>query len=143
MRALAKLSQGERIVLIGGLALIVDLLVLPWHSVDLGDLDIAFDPTRTGVQEPNAAYGVVAMILASIMVLQIVIARLTPARLPGSPMLWAQVHLIAGVFVAVVLVVKLFRETELLGYGAYSGVLGGILVAYGGYCVARAAGSPA
>jgi hypothetical protein len=148
VRALAKLSQGERIVLIGGLLLIIDVLVLPWHSIDLadldlGDLDIVFDPTRTGVQEPNAAYGVVAVVLASVMVLQIVIARLTPVLLPGPRVLWAQVHLIAGVFVAVVLVVKLFRETEWLGYGAYSGVLGGVLVAYGGYRIAQETGTPA
>ncbi len=147
MQALGRLSQGERIVLIGGLALIFDLLVLPWHSFDLDALhlgvDIAFDPTRTAVQEPNAAYGVVAVVLASIMVLQIVLARLTPAGLPGSAGLWAQVHLIGGVFVGVVLLVKLFRETELLGYGAYSGVLGGVLLAYGGYCIAREAGAPA
>jgi hypothetical protein len=140
---LGRLSQGERIVLIGGLALIFDLLVLPWHSVDLHGLDLAFDPTRTAVQEPNAAYGVVAVVLASIMVLQILLARLTPAGLPGPAALWAQVHLIAGVFVGVVLLVKLFRETEILGYGAYSGVLGGVLVAYGGYCIAREAGTPA
>jgi hypothetical protein len=143
MRVLGKLSQGERIVLIGGLALILDLLVLPWHSVDLGDLDIAFDPTRTAVQEPNATYGLVAVVLASIMALQIVLARLTPAGLPGPPVLWAQFHLIAGVFVGVVLIVKLFRATELLGYGAYSGVLGGVLIAYGGYRIAQEAGTPA
>lgn len=144
---LGRLSQGERIVLFGGLALIFDLLVLPWHSFDLDALgivnDVGFDTTRTAVQELNVAYGVVAVVLASVMVLLIVLARLTPVGLPGPAGLWAQVHLIAGVFIAVVLVVKLFRETELLGYGAYSGVLGGILVAYGGYGIAREAGTPA
>ena len=38
---MTKLSQGERIVLVAGLLLIVDLLFLPWHSVDLGVLDVA------------------------------------------------------------------------------------------------------
>jgi hypothetical protein len=140
---LTRLSQGERIVLVGGLALIIDLLLVPWHSVDLGGLDIAFDTTRTGVQDPNGAYGVVAVILTAVMVAQIVIARLTPVRLPASAALWAQLHLVAGVFVAVVLVIKLLRETELLGFGSYSGVLAGLLVAYGGYCIARDGGSPA
>ena len=31
-----RLSQGERIVLVAGLLLIVDLLFLPWHDIDLG-----------------------------------------------------------------------------------------------------------
>ena len=56
---------------------------------------------------------------------------------------WAHVHLIAGVFVIVVLGVKLFRETDFLGYGAYSGILAGLLVAYGGYCIAREGAGPA
>ena len=30
-----KLSQGEWIVLVVGLVLLVDLLFLPWHAVDL------------------------------------------------------------------------------------------------------------
>ena len=143
MTTLTKLSQGERIVLVGGLLLILDLLFVQWHSVDVSRLDLDFEPARngvTGVQDPNGAYGVVAVILTAVMVAQIVIARLTPARLPGSPALWAQVHLIGGVFVAVVLVIKLLRATDLLGYGSYSGVLAGLLVAYGGYCIARDGG---
>jgi hypothetical protein len=142
---LSTLSQGERIVLVGGLLLIIDLLFVQWHSVDLAGLDIDFIPARdgvTGVQDPNGAYGVVAVILTAVMVAQIVVARLMPARLPGSAVLWAQVHLIAGVFVAVVLVVKLLRATDLLGFGSYSGVLAGVLVAYGGYCIARDGGGP-
>jgi hypothetical protein len=81
------------------------------------------------------------VILTGVMVGQIVIARLTPVRLPGSPALWAQVHLIAGVFVPVVLVIKLLRLTNSLGFGSYSGVLAGLLVAYGGYCIARDGGN--
>jgi hypothetical protein len=136
---LTKLSQGERIVLVGGLLLILDLLFVPWYRIDPEGLDFRL----TAVQNPYAGYGVAAVVLASIMVAQIVIARLTPARLPGSPALWAQVHLIAGVFVAVVLVIKLLRVTNSLGFGSYSGILAGLLVAYGGYCIAQAGGNPA
>jgi hypothetical protein len=139
---LTKLSQGERIVLVAGVLLILDLLLLPWHSVDLGDLDIAFDTTRTAVQEPYPAYGIAAVVLAAVMVVQVVLSRLLSLRLPAPGLPWAQVHLVAGVFAAVVLVVKLFRETELLGFGAYSGVLAGILVAYGGWSISREAEGP-
>ena len=137
MGPLAKLSQGERIVLVGGLLLIADLLFVPWHSVDLGGLDIAFDTTRTGVESPNGGYGVAAVILTAIMIVQILVARFTSARMPATPLPWSQLQLVLGVFVAVVLVVKLVRETELLGFGSYSGVLAGLLVAYGGYAISR------
>lgn len=137
MGALARLSQGERIVLIGGLLLIADLLFVPWHSVDLGGLDIAFDTTRTGVESPNGGYGVAAVIFTVVMILQILVARLATARLPAMPLPWGQLQLFAGIFVAVLLVIKLLRETELLGFGSYSGVLAGLLVAYGGYLISR------
>ena len=140
---LAKLSQGERIVLVGGLALIVDLLFVPWHSVDLGGLEIPFDTTRTAVEEPYPGYGIAAVVLAAVMVAQIVLARLLSMRLPGPRLPWAQLHLVVGVFVAVVLAIKLFRETEFLGYGAYSGMLAGILVAYGGLRISQEAAAPA
>jgi hypothetical protein len=70
------------------------------------------------------------------MIVQIALAKLAAVRLPNLPLPWSQVHLILGVFVAVVLVVKLVRLTEALGYGAYTAILAGILVAYGGYRIA-------
>jgi len=132
-----RLSQGERIVLVAGLLLIADLLFLPWHDVDLGGaLDKLVDTTLTGVQQPYAGYGVAAVVLTALMIVQIALTRLLSVRLPDAPVPWSQIHLILGVFVAVLLVIKLIRLTDSLGYGAYSAILAGILVAYGGYRIA-------
>ncbi|MGH2942210.1 MAG: hypothetical protein ACRDLN_05500 [Solirubrobacteraceae bacterium] len=136
---LATLQQGERIVLVGGLLLAIDLLFLPWHSIDLDGLTA----TGTAVQSPYSGYGVAALILVLVMVLQIAVSKLLGADLPAPGVPWGQIQLVAGVFVLVVLVVKLARFTEYLGYGAYSGVLAGLLVAYGGYLVARESTVPA
>jgi len=141
---LAQLSQGERIVLIGGVLLIADLLLLPWHAVELGaDLEGLVDTTLTAVQDPYAAYGIAAVVLTAVMIAQIVLSRLLSARLPELPVPWSQIHLTLGIFVAVVLVIKLVRLNDSLGYGAYSGVLAGILVAYGGWSIARQADASA
>jgi len=141
---LKQLSQGERIVLVAGVLLIIDLLFVPWYDVDLSGLapDVrqlaaGLDTTFTAVQSPYAGYGVAAVILTGVMVAQIVLARLLSVRLPAPGLPWSQIHLVAGIFVAVVLVFKLVRDLDMLAYGAYSGVLGGLLVAYGGYCIAR------
>jgi hypothetical protein len=132
-----RLSQGERIVLVAGLALIADLLFLPWHDIALGGgLDDLVDTTLTGVQEPYAGYGIAAVVLTLAMIVQIVLARVLSVRLPEPPVPWSQIHLILGIFVAVVLVIKLVRLTDSLGYGAYSAILAGVLVAYGGYRIA-------
>jgi hypothetical protein len=132
-----RLSQGEWIVLLAGLALIADLLLLPWHDIKLNaELERLVDTTATGVQQPYAGYGIAAIVLTALMIVQIALAKLAAVRLPNLPLPWSQVHLILGVFVAVVLVVKLVRLTEALGYGAYTAILAGILVAYGGYRIA-------
>jgi uncharacterized membrane protein len=136
----SRLSQGERIVLVAGLLLIVDLLFLPWYDIELGGgLEALLDTTVTGVQEPYAGYGIAAVVLTAVMIVQVVLARLLSVRLPDPPVPWSQIHLILGIFVAVVLVIKLVRLTDSLGYGAYSGVLAGILVAYGGWSMTREA----
>jgi len=133
---LARLSQGERIVLVAGVLLVADLLLLPWYDIDLGVLDDAVNTTATGVQQPYAGYGIAAVVLTTLMVAQITLAKLLAVRLPQPPVPWSQIHLILGIFVAVVLVIKLVRLTDSLGYGAYCAILAGILVAYGGYRIA-------
>jgi hypothetical protein len=138
-----RLSQGEWIVLVIGLLLLADLIFLPWHAVHLTPTQQAvadaygFDPTPAAVQSPGRGYGIAAVIFLLVMIVQILIARFTTLRLPQPPVPWSQIHLIAGIFVLVVLAIKLIRDTSGLGYGAYSGILGGVLVAYGGYLIAQ------
>ena len=133
---LGSLTQAERIVLVAGLLLIADLLFLPWYDIDLGAIDDAVDTTAAGVEQPYAGYGIAAVVLTALMIAQIALARLLAVRLPQPPVPWSQIHLILGIFVAVVLVIKLVRLTDSLGYGAYSAILAAILVAYGGYRIA-------
>jgi hypothetical protein len=128
---LTRLTLGERIVLVAGVLLIIDLLFLPWHSVSVLGVHL----TRTGVQSPNAGYGVLALLLVIVMVGQIIAAKMTSAKLPDPPVPWSQIHLIAGVAVAVLLVLKLLVETNILGLGSYLGVALGLAVAYGGYTI--------
>jgi hypothetical protein len=140
---LDRLTQGERIVLVAGVLLIIDLLFVPWHDIELpDDVEALVDTTRTGVQAVYPAYGIAAVVLTAVMIAQIVVTRVLSVRLPAS-VPWSQIHLVLGIFVAVVLVIKLVRLTDSLGYGAYSGVLAGILVAYGGWRISREAEGPA
>jgi len=126
-----KLTLGDRIVLIAGTLLVIDLLFLPWHNIDLGILSVK----RTGVQTPNNFYGILALLLAIVMVAQIVAARLTTAKLPEIPVPWGRVHLIAGVAVLALLLLKLVVETDFLGFGAWLGILLAAALAYGGFTV--------
>src|SRR5918912_3125017 len=105
------LTRGERIVLVAGALLILDLLALPWHryggSVSVLGTTI-HTPTfnRTAVQSPDSGWGILALLVAIVMVAQIVTARFTSATLPKPPVPWSQVHLIAGGVVLALLVLK-------------------------------------
>lgn len=136
---LNKLSKGERIVLIAGVLLIIDLLFLPWHRIKIGSVLGVDVPSveRTGVQSPNGGYGVLALIVVIVMVAQIIAAKFTNAKLPNPPVPWERVHLIAGAVVAGLLILKLLVETDFLGIGAWLGVLLGAAVAYGGFMISK------
>lgn len=136
---LSKLTKGDRIVLVAGLVLIIDLLFLPWHKIEIGSglLGVDLSVKRTGVQSPNAFYGILALIIAIVMVGQIVLAKFTTAKLPTLPMPWPRVHLIAGGVAAALLLIKLLAETNFLAFGAYLGIICGAALAFGGFTISK------
>jgi hypothetical protein len=136
---LSKLTKGEKIVLGAGLVLIIDLLFLPWHHVSIGSglLGLSIKVNRTAIQSPNGLWGWLAVLVAIVMVAQIVAAKFTSAKLPTPPIPWSRVHLIAGVAVIALLVIKLFAETSFLGFGAFLGLALGAAVAFGGFTISK------
>ncbi|MGQ0521833.1 MAG: hypothetical protein ACT4PX_11880 [Actinomycetota bacterium] len=133
---LNKLTQGEKVVGAAGVALLVDLLFLPWHSIDLGILSV----TRSAVESPNGFWGILALLVTIAMVAAVVVTRFTTTRLPDLPVPLGQAMWIAGIAVAGLLLLKLVAETDALGFGAWFGLLLGGAVAYGGYLMRREAG---
>lgn len=132
---LSKLTQGEKVVGGAGLALIVDLLFLPWHRIDLGIVQW----TRSGVESPNGFWGILALLLTIAMVGFVVATRLTTTRVPDLPVPAGQAMFIGGTAVAGLLLLKLAVETDFLGFGAWLGVLLGGAVAYGGHLMRQEA----
>ena len=136
----SRLTMGDRIVLGAGVLLILDLLFFPWHNISVAGI---LDVNRTGVQSPNAFYGVLALLLVVVMVAQVVVSKLTAAKLPEIPLPWSRVHLIAGIAVLALLLLKLLVETSFLGVGAFLGVILAAALAFGGYTISREAPSAA
>ena len=136
----SRLTMGDRIVLGAGTLLILDLLFFPWHNISVGGI---LDVNRTGVQSPNGFYGVLALLLVVVMVAQVVVSKLTGAKLPEIPLPWSRVHLIAGVAVLALLLLKLLVETDFLGFGAFLGLILAAALAFGGYTISREAPSAA
>ena len=129
---LNKLSLSDKIIAATGIVLIIDLLFLPWHSVDLGPFGGTF--TRSGIESPNSFWGVLALLLAIAVVAVTLIRALKPeTTLPDLPVSWNQAIFYASAATAVLLLLKLLIETDGLGFGSYLGVILAGGMAYGGF----------
>ena len=124
---LSRLSQGEKIVLIAGGLLLIDLLFLPWYDFDR----VGF--SRSAVESPKAFWGVLAALVAAAMVAAVVVTRFTTAPVPALPVPLGQAMFVGGVTVAGLLLLKLLLDTDFLGVGAWLGIFLGGAVAYGGF----------
>jgi uncharacterized membrane protein len=129
---LSKLSRGDRIVVITGALLVIDLLFLPWISISLPFIGTV---SNTGISAPNGFLGFLAALVTAAMVAQILVSKFTSARLPDLPVPWPRAQMLGGVVVLALLVLKLVLHTSLLGFGAYLGILFAAGLAYGGYTV--------
>lgn len=132
-------TRGEVLVVVTGALLVVDLLVAPWHhfAIDAGleqfGIDLPeFSLDRRGVQDPQAFFGIASAVLASLMVVQVVAAKVSTA-VPR----WEQVHLIAGPVVLGLIVAKLMANNDFLGYGAWAGIALAAGLAYGGFLLSQ------
>ena len=129
---LSKLSRGDRIVVITGALLVIDLLFLPWHSIAVPFLGSV---NRSGISSPNAFLGFLAALVAAAMVAQIIVSKFTSAKVPDLPVPWPRAHMLGGLVVVGLLLLKLVLQTNFLSFGAYLGILFAAALAFGGYTV--------
>lgn len=128
---LDKLSLSDKIIAGTGIVLVIDLLFLPWHSVDLGPLG---DYSRSGVESPNSFWGIIALLLTIAVVAVTVVRVFKPeTKLPELPVTWDRATFFAAAATLAVLALKLVLETDFLGFGAWLGILLAAGMTYGGY----------
>ena len=130
---LNKLTMGDKILGGAGILLFLDLLLFPWHSVDLGIITI----NRQATESPNGFWGVLALLLTIVIVAAIVVRRLTAAKLPELPIGWNQALFYGAIAVLILLFIKLISETSELGFGAWLGLLLAAAMVYGGFVLSK------
>lgn len=129
---LDKLSLSDKIIAATGIVLIIDLLFLPWHSIDLGPFGGSV--TRSGVESPNSFWGVLALLLTIAVVAVTLVRVLKPeTKLPDLPVTWDRAIFFGAAATLVLLFLKLVMETDALGFGAWLGILLAGGMTYGGY----------
>ncbi len=128
-----RLSRGERVVLLAGAFLLLDLAFFPWHRYDLALL-LGGDPTRTALQTPNALQGTIAFLVTVAMVAQVVMTRFTSQQV--NPAL-VRLQPAAGLAVLGLLAWKLAIDLSELSVGAYLGIVLAGILAYGAFLMSR------
>jgi len=127
--------------ILGGcaLVLIIDLLFFPWHKVDI-DLGPFGGGSykRTGIQSPNAFWGILALLLAIAILAVVIVRRLTTAKLPDLPISWTDATFYGAIATLALLVLKLIIETDALGFGSYFAILLGAGMVYGAFASKQA-----
>ncbi len=127
---LDKLSLSDKIIAGTGIVLIIDLLFLPWHSIDIGP----FSTSLTAIEERNAFLGVLALLLTIAVVAVTLVRVFKPeTKLPDLPVTWDRAIFFGAAATLGLLVLKLILETDFLGIGAWLGLLLAAGMTYGGY----------
>lgn len=134
---LNKLSLGTKVV--GGLGILefLLLLIVPWHSIDLG-----FTSATVGALEGDgdavAWPAFLALIVLIALVGVVLVRALSPqTKLPDLPIAWNQAIFYAAIAVPVLLLLKLILQTDYLSFWAYILILIGGGIAYGGFLISK------
>lgn len=126
---LDKLTTADKLVVGGGLAYLI-FMFLPWYGLG-------------GASYNGWDYflgGFLPLLLIIAMAAQVVLTRFSPeTTLPDPPLPWGQLHLIAGVAAAIIVLLRLLigssvEEVELdREYGLFLAFLAALAVAAGGW----------
>ncbi|MFN2506285.1 MAG: hypothetical protein ABR540_19070 [Acidimicrobiales bacterium] len=125
---------------VAGVLLALDLLFLPWHRFNLGASTDGGDLSRSGIQSPQAALGILALLLALTLVLAVALEPVVGARASSEARAgWERVSRFLGSVVLALLLVKLILEPDFLSFGAALAVVLGAVLAFGGFVLGQGA----
>lgn len=146
---LNKLTTADKLIVGGGLAYLI-FMFLPWYGID-----IPFGGSYDNKGWDYLLGGVLPLILILVMAAQVLIRAFSPdTKLPDLPIPWSQVHLFAGVAVAVILLLRTIIGSDDVGsidvgvdldrkIGLFLALIAAIVVAVGGYLKSQEGDAPA
>lgn len=139
---LSKLTTADRVILGAAIAYLI-FMFLPWYGVDIPGISGGGSYSNSGWD--YFLGGILPMILALVMAVHVAITRFAPdTKLPDLPVPWSQVHMFAGIAIAVIVALRLLiGSDEIAGidtgfdldrkFGLFLAVLAAIGLAVGGF----------
>jgi hypothetical protein len=127
---LSKLSRQDLMVAGGGLLLVIGLLAFPWFSVSAG----GFTATAAATSATGGIWAVLALIVLIFVIVDVLLARLSPATVIPTSRLGREQTRTAAVGIAVLLmVIKLISHIGNFGWGFFLDVVLLVVVGAGAW----------
>ena len=142
---LSKLSREDWMVLAGGIVLIISLLAFDWYSVGgatINGITIG-GYSAAATSAPYAIWGVLALIVAIAVVVDVALARFSPATtLPTTQLGRDMTRAVAAGVVLLLLFIKFIAHVGDFGFGFFVDVILAIVVAAGAWFNAQGRSTP-
>lgn len=131
----SKLSREDWMVGGGSILLIIDLLFFAWHSYSLG---VAGSVDFAGTSAPGGIWGVLALIVTIVVLVDLALARFSPDTQIPTTQLGRDMTRAAGAGVAMLfLLIKFISNTGSSAFGCWLGLVLGIVVVAGAWLNAQ------
>jgi len=127
---LSKLSREDGMVGGGAILLIIDLLFFAWHSYSFGPVSV--DSSGTGA--PDGIWGVLALIVTIVVLIDLALARFSPATQLPTTQLGRELTRAAAAGVGLLfLLIKFVAHTGSSAFGCWFGLVLGIVIVAGAW----------
>ena len=130
---LSKLSREDGMVGGGAILLIIDLLFFAWHSYSFGAGSTgSIDSSGTGA--PDGIWGVLALIVTIVVLVDLSLARFSPATTMPTTQLGRDLTRAAAAGVGLLfLLIKFISNTGSSAFGCWFGLVLGIVIVAGAW----------
>jgi hypothetical protein len=135
MEKINTLSLGEKLVVGGGVLMIIAVLFFDWYHVSVG----GFGGGTSGTSAPGGIWGLLILLISIVLAGAVIAPKLGNMKMPALPtgMTWGKVFGYGAAAIVVLMLLKAWRINNVpiggFGIGFWIGVIAAVAIAYGGW----------
>ena len=137
----SKLTREDLMVMGGGIVLVIGLIAFSWYSIGIGFGGLSVD--RAAVQSPYAIWGILALIVAIAIVVDLALARFSPStQIPTTQYGRDFTRVGACALLLLFLFIKFIAHVGDFGWGFFVDVILAIVMSAGAWFIAQGKSTP-
>ena len=137
----SKLTREDLMVMGGGIVLVIGLIAFSWYSIGIGFGGLSVD--RAAVQSPYAIWGILALIVAIAIVVDLALARFSPStQIPTTQYGRDFTRVGACALLLLFLLIKFIAHVGDFGWGFFVDVILAIVMSAGAWFIAQGKSTP-